>query len=361
MSQSSEHHHSGTHHSAGKSRRRRKLFSKRKLKKYAPVIIALIVFPAIVLGIHFWEEKVGADEQPVTAETVILPTEGSEEEELTFFNGNWYTPKKSLETTLLLGVDKNSDFVNGEGGVFEQADFLMLMVADAERKNYTAIPIHRDTMTEIQVLTDNGAPIRSTVSHISVAHTYGNRPEIGCKNTVRAVSGLLKGIQIDHYLSLTMDGVAVLNDQVGGVPVLVKDDFSGVDDTLVQGETVVLHGKHALTFIRARKSLGDGLNVGRMERQQQYMASLQAQFSRRADESEDFIMDTVMAISDYLVSDCTVDQLSAIIDDLHNFESEGVRPIEGEIVLEKYEEFYPDEQALRQLIMDVFYEKVDRT
>ena len=361
MSQSSEHHHSGSHHSGSRSGRRRKLFSKRKLKKYAPVIIALIVFPAIVLGIYFWEEKVGADEQPATAETVILPTQEDEEEELTFFDGSWYTPKKSLETTLILGVDKNSDFEIGDGGKYEQADFLMLMVADTERKSYTAIPIHRDTMTDIQVLTANGAPIRTIVDHISLSHTYGARPEIGCQNTVRAVSGLLNGAQIDHYLSLTMDGVAALTDQVGGVPVLVTDDFSGVDDTLVQGETVVLHGKHALTFVRARKALGDGLNVGRMARQQQFMASLQAQFSRRADESEDFIVDTVMAINDYLVSDCTVNQLSQVIENLHTFESDGVHSIEGEIVLTKYEEFYPDEQALRQLIMDVFYEKVDRT
>ena len=129
MSQSSEHHHSGTHHSAGKSRRRRRrLFSRRKLKKYAPLIVALIVFPALVLGIHFWEEQVGADKEPVTAESVILPTEEEETEELTFFNGSWYTPKDSIETTLILGVDKNADFVAGEGGVYEQADFLLLMV-----------------------------------------------------------------------------------------------------------------------------------------------------------------------------------------------------------------------------------------
>lgn len=337
------------------------MLSRRKLKKIVPLIAALILFSSIVFAARFWEMKTETDRRPATAETVILPTQEDEEEELTFFNGSWYTPKKSLETTLILGVDKNSDFEIGDGGKYEQADFLMLMVADTERKSYTAIPIHRDTMTDIQVLTANGAPIRTIVDHISLSHTYGNRPEIGCQNTVRAVSGLLKGIQIDHYLSLTMDGVAVLNDQVGGVPVLVKDDFSGVDDTLVQGETVVLHGEHALTFIRARKSLGDGLNVGRMERQQQYMASLQAQYSRRADESEDFIMDSVMAISDYLVSDCTVNQLSEIIDNLHNFESEGVRTIEGEVTIKTYEEFYPDEQALRQLVMDVFYDKVDRT
>ena len=208
------------------------------------------------------------------------------------------------------------------------------------------------------MLTAKGAPIRTVVDHISLSHTYGNRPEIGCQNTVRAVSGLLNGVEIDHYLSLTMDGVAVLNDQVGGVPVVVMDDFTGVDDTLVQGQTVVLRGQHALTYIRARKSLAESTNAHRMARQQQYMASLQTEFSKRADADDSFIVDSMMAISNYLVSDCTVNQLSDIIGDLHNFESNGIRSIQGEVVVSTYEEFYPDEQALRQLVMDVFYERV---
>lgn len=350
-------HHSSTHHR--KNLTIRKLFSKRKLKKYAPVLVAVILFPAILLGIHFWEEHVGAEEEPATAETVILPEEEETSEELTFFDGKWYKPKTGLETTLLLGVDKNAEFVSGEGGQYEQADFLLLMVADSETGSYTPISINRDTMVDVMILTDNGAPIRSYTAQIALSHAYGSRPVLGCRNTVRSLSGLFHGINIDHFLSLSMDGVSVLNDAVGGVPVLVMDDFTGIDDTLVQGETVVLQGKHALTYIRARHGLAESTNLHRMERQQQYMASLQEQFSRRADADEDFIMDTVLNLSDYLVSDCTVDQLSDIIEHLHNYESTGVRTIKGESGHGQFAEFYPDEQALRQLIMEVFYERVD--
>lgn len=357
MSQSGEQH----HHSGSKSRWRRKLFGIRRLRKFAPLIAAVILIPAILFAARFWEAKVEADVKPASAGTVILPTEKSEAaEELTFFNGKWYTPKKGLETTLILGTDKNSDFEAVEGGRREQADFLMLMVADDETKSYTGISINRDTMTDIMILTDNGVPVRSYTGQIALSHSYGNRPEIGCKNTIRSLSGFL-GVDVDHYISMSMDGVAVLNDLVGGVPVLVLDDFSGIDDTLVQGETVLLRGDHALAYIRARGSLGDPTNVHRMERQQQYMASLQSQFSRRADENADFITDTMLGVSDYLVSDCTVDRLSRIIEKLHNYESEGVRTIKGEVVYRDYAEFYPDEQALRQLIMDVFYESVERT
>ena len=66
--------------------------------------------------------------------------------------------------------------------------------------------------------------------------------------------------------------VKVLNDAVGGVNVLVSDDFSEVDPSIVQGE-MILRGDQALTFIRARKDVGTQLNVSRMERQQVYMKS----------------------------------------------------------------------------------------
>lgn len=57
---------------------------------------------------------------------------------------------------------------------------------------------------------------------------------------------LLYGVEIDHYISLMMDGVAVLNDLAGGVTLKVMDDFGAFDPALVQGETVTLRGEQAL-------------------------------------------------------------------------------------------------------------------
>lgn len=39
-----------------------------------------------------------------------------------------------------------------------------------------------------------------------------------------------------------MDGVAILNDLVGGVEVEVMDDFSSIDSTLVQGRDRNING-----------------------------------------------------------------------------------------------------------------------
>ena len=106
-------------------------------------------------------------------------------------------------------------------------------------------------MTQIQILGVTEEPAGSFTGQLALAHTYGSGEEDSCENTVLAVSNLLYGMEIDHYVSLTMDGVALLNDLVGGVPVEVLDDFSGIDDSLVQGETVTLRGRQALTYVRS--------------------------------------------------------------------------------------------------------------
>ena len=127
-----------------------------------------------------------------------------------------------------------------------------------------------------------------------------------------AVSNLLYGMEIDHYVSLTMDGVALLNDLVGGVTVEVLDDFSGIDDSLMQGETVTLQGQQALTYVRSRGGLEDSSNLHRMERQRQYLSALQQQLKAAVQQEDGFTLDALLQLNEYMVSDCTVDQLSEL-------------------------------------------------
>ena len=177
-----------------------------------------------------------------------------------------------------------------------------------------------------------------------------------------AVSNLLYGMEIDHYVSLTMDGVALLNDLVGGVPVEVLDDFSGIDDSLVQGETVTLRGRQALTYVRSRGGLEDSTNLHRMERQRQYLASLQQQLKRAAQADSQFSLDALLQLNEYLVSDCTIDQLSGLGEDLAAYNVGDILTTPGEAkVGEEYMEFTVDEDALQQLVMDIFYEPVEES
>lgn len=280
---------------------------------------------------------------------------------MTYYNGGWYRPRKDVETVLLMGIDKAAvDESMAVQGAYEQSDFLMLLVIDPKAEKCTGIHINRDTMTEIQMLSETGRVEGRFTGQITLAHTYGGQPEIRCRNAVTAVSNLMYGIKIDHYISLMMDGVIILNDLVGGVTLEVMDDFTGVDDTLVKGETVTLLGQHALNYVRARKGLEDQTNVHRMERQKQYLEALQTALFDQADADQSFSTSALMELNEYMVSNCTVDQLSELSETLKEYGVGEYLALEGEAILgEIYYEFYVDEDALQQLIMEMFYELVE--
>lgn len=312
---------------------------------------AIVLLLAGLLLLRVWEE--GYSPTPAGAGS-------SAEESLTFYNGAWYRPRRDVETVLLMGIDKAAlDENMPVQGAYEQSDFLMLLVIDHKAEKCTGIHINRDTMTEIQMLTETGRVEGRFTGQITLAHTYGGQPEIRCKNAVTAVSNLMYGIKIDHYVSLMMDGVVVLNDLVGGVTLEVMDDFGEMDDTLVKGETVTLLGQHALNYVRVRKGLEDQTNVHRMERQKQYLEALQTALLSRASSDQNFSTSALMKLNDYMVSNCSVEQMSALSETLEEYGVEEYRTLEGEVALEDtYYEFHVDEDALQGLVMELFYEFV---
>ena len=260
-----------------------------------------------------------------------------------------------------MGLDKYAETEESNYLNNEQSDFLMLLVMNKETGACTPIQLNRDTMTKIQILGVRGDVAGTFTGQLALAHTYGSGERDSCLNTAEAVSNLLYGVDIDHYISITMDGVAILNDLVGGVEVEVMDDFSSIDSTLVQGETVTLMGNHALTYVRTRGGLEDSSNLRRMERQRQYLIALQKKLTEKADSDAWFATNAILQVSDYLTSDCTAEKLSKIADLLSKSDVSEIRTIDGEAkVGQEYMEFYPDEDALQALVMNVFYEKVKK-
>ena len=334
----------------------------RVLKGTAAILAVVLVLLAGMLLLKRWENTQGAPVSspgPSSAVEADAPVDGRE---ITYYTGTAYARREDLETVLLLGVDKfegetPEGYVNNQ-----QADFLLLLVMDKQHETCTPIQLNRDTMTQIQILGVTGEPAGTMTGQLALAHTYGSGEEDSCENTVLAVEYLLYGVGINHYVSLTMDGVALLNDLVGGVTLEVLDDFSGIDDTLVQGETVNLQGQHALTYVRSRGGLEDSSNLRRMERQRQYLAALQGQLSSKAQSDEGFTLEALLQLNEYLVSDCTVDQLSDLGDSLAAYQVNDILTTPGEARKgEEFMEFTVDESALQQLVMDVFYEPVEES
>lgn len=332
--------------------------SKTKISPRQIVRAALIIFLVFIMLasgtylLHWWDERQGAFAPNDALENMTPSVEYQDQE---------YVLKDYLETFLVLGLDKFGDEVDNTAYTNDQlCDFVMLFVFDNDAKTCSALQINRDTMVDIHVLGVAGQKIDTVTKQLALAHTYGNGREVSCRNAADAVSGLLRGMKINHYASLTMDAVTTYNDLVGGVEVRVLDDFTGIDDTLVKGELVTLRGAQALTYVRSRKGMEDNTNSARMNRQQQYLKAVYTTTQEKMEQDENFVVDATMKMKDYLVTDRTVNQLQTLIEKVTTYKFTGIRTLEGETKLgEKFVEFYPNADSVEQQVIELFYEPKD--
>lgn len=257
----------------------------------------------------------------------------------------------------MIGLDKTEPIEASESyNNNAQADFLLLAIFDETKETTTILHINRDTMAEIPVLGVNGQLAGTMTGQLALSHTYGSGLQDSCMNTVNAVSDFLYGIKINHYVAMTMGAVPYINDLVGGVPVTVLDDFSGIDDSLVEGETITLKGEQALHYVRNRADLEDSSNLNRMKRQQQYLTSMAKQVEKLDD---DFSVSTqqVATIAKYIISDCSIDTLSRMAEQFVDYPLQEMQDVQGEAVRgEEFIEFYPDEEKLAEQVLELFYE-----
>jgi len=277
-----------------------------------------------------------------------------------FYKGRQYVYNESLVSLLILGTDKKEveEYIPTEND--SHVDFLVLAVFDPDTKTCKLLQLNRDTMCNVMTMQSDEQYDTVAYEQLAYAHAYGNGLEESCENTVRTVSYFLYSARIDNYFAFTMDAIPVLNDLVGGVTVTVEDDFSAVDDTLVMGETVTLTSDNVVHFVRSRKPVGDGMNQSRMRRQREYMTGLISAMRTAVNEKPGFVLDAYGAVADNLVTDCTIDELADYADRFSDYTLSDIVTPEGEAVLgERYMEFYVDEEALQELVIETFYIPVD--
>ena len=275
------------------------------------------------------------------------------------WGGKEYFAKENIEAVLIMGVDSAGvqddtlSYMNTD-----QSDFNVLLVIDHDNKSYTSLTLNRDTMTKIPCLDAAGTMSYWKDGQLALAHTYGTGREDSCINQAWAVSELLFGVNVDHYLSFSMPAISIANDAVGGVTVTIADDFSKVDPSLKMGETIKLNGRQAETFVRGRSGMGEPTNINRMSRQKTYMAAWKDKALQRFSGDGDFIFTLLGLVSDYMVSDMTANKLSELTNQLSEYTDNGVRETKGEAVKgDEFMEYYVDQDDLRMTVLDLFYEE----
>ena len=275
------------------------------------------------------------------------------------YNGKTYKPKEDLTKLLIIGLDVSDlterfcDMKNRQ-----QADFLLLVGIDDRTKKGWALQINRDTMVDMPVIDVKGRVAGSVYGQICLSHNYGLNETGACENTVKTVENLLYGTGVDHYICTGMDSVKYLNDAVGGVTLSCLDDFPS-DPALKAGKEVTLKGDQALTYVRARMEMPDDTNIRRMERQQQYLTVLRKNCIEKSKTDSNFMINTLLALSDNILSDCRVNELSDIANAAVQYDFGEILNIKGDAVDgEEYVEFYADDAELQKQVIELMYEEV---
>ena len=99
----------------------------------------------------------------------------------------------------------------------------------------------------------------------------------------------------------------------------------------------------------------------RLVRQKQYLNAFIGAAKQAAKKDISVAVDLYRAILPQMVTNVTVDEVAYLAPMLvdYRFDENGFYMIDGETVMgEQFEEFYADEQALYELILEVFYEEV---
>lgn len=355
----------------GRRRRLKKKKIRGEKKKIRPfhvlvaVLCILVLLMASAAGAFFIlrargekELKTDKAEEPITA-----PEEAEVEDEgkSVVYKGERYWYNENVINILCMGIDTSIQETGldniGENG---QADALFLAVLDTETGKLSLVNISRDSMVDVNVYNVEGQYLGTENMQICLAYAYGDGKEQSCLNVAGSVSRLLYGMPVHAYAAIEYNGISALNDAIGGVTVQVLEDLTRSDPELTEGKTVTLMGQQAITYVRSRDKAVLESNNYRMARQRQYLLAFMKTALEQTKSDISVPLTLYQTASEYMVTSIGPSEVTYLATKVlgTGFSEGDMHSIPGEVVMgEEYAEFYPDEEALYELVLDVFYNK----
>lgn len=178
------------------------------------------------------------------------------------------------QNILLLGSDtregEGNDRYGKDAHNSQRSDTTILLHIAGDRQSVTAMSVPRDLMVTIPSCgRPGGKRTREQIAQFNWAFQFG-----GAACTIRTVEKFT-GIRVDHHMVIDFRGFKDMVEAVDGVEVCLTEP---IDDKAARlklpAGRQTLRGEEALGFVRARKTLGNGSDTERMERQQQFLGAL---------------------------------------------------------------------------------------
>lgn len=283
------------------------------------------------------------------------------------YNGEIYQYNEDILTFLVMGIDKTTKVKVVESGVNGgQADLIMLAVFNPHTKTTSLITVNRNTMTDIDVYDEKGEFVGKGIGQICLQHGYGDGATQSCERTEKAVSNLFFNLPIHGYFSINMGAIKAINSAVGGVTMTLDEDFEAVLD----GVSVSLpKGEHTFTddqahvYIRYRDHSEFDSATTRLNRQKKYIAAFLSKLKEETAKDVTVPLKVYNELSPYIVTDITTSEMTYMVSNTYNytFDFDNIYSLQGTTVIGKteHEEFNYDPDQLYDMIIEIFYEKVE--
>ncbi|MBT2533300.1 LCP family protein [Arthrobacter sp. ISL-48] len=246
------------------------------------------------------------------------------------FGGYWVWRLKSNITTSALGagglrtegpVDDSKDRIqilvlgsdtrsgkDGQYGTADQSsgyghsDVMMLLDISADNNNVNVISFPRDLLVDVPACKDPATNQQHDARPNVMINSAMADAGIGCAvDTVNKLTGM----QVDHFMMADFNAVKELSNAVGGVEVCVNAAVSDPESGLhLPKGTSLVQGDQALAFLRTRHGFANGGDLGRIQAQQSFLASLTRKLKADGTLGDP---QKVLGIADTMTKNLTVD------------------------------------------------------
>ncbi|MDX2821601.1 LytR family transcriptional regulator [Streptomyces ipomoeae] len=159
-----------------------------------------------------------------------------------------------------------------------QSDTLMVMHVPANREWATVVSFPRDSWVEISACEkgDGGtsSPHRAKINEAFAIGGSGGEVAGAAACTIKTVEANT-GLRIDHFMSVDFQGFKGMVNALDGIEVCpeeaIHDEKARLD---LEAGCQTVRDEKALGYVRTRYSVGDGSDIGRIGRQQEFMEAL---------------------------------------------------------------------------------------
>lgn len=329
------------------------------IKAIVLFVLLLVVGVGLGIGAAFLKNKdLFKPATPSDDEPVVVTQATTNPNEIMVdtidYKGHTYAYNEDITTLLFMGIDTYEDYesyqIMGNGG---RADTIIVFIINSATNSINMLEINRDTYTTVQVYDDDRNFLYDGMMQLAMQYTFSDNDTRGCYLMCDKVNNLLYGIPIDYYCSINIDGMSAIITLLGGLEVTFDQDYTYIDPEFALGSTVVINSEQAERFYRYRDTNEHGSNEGRMARQTWLMYQVFDEMTRFSSSELELLLD---ASDGYVTTNMDIDTIESIrsyaLGEAYmtpgNYEA-------GEF----HDEFYFDEEALQDLLIDLFYVEVE--